>query len=720
MATVSDLEITPLSGLNHIDALLDEGPDWNFIANAAANTIHYTFSVASGNEAGQAGQQAFTTLQQTATRIAFDYLKSITGINFVETRTGTDAQIHLANINIKETGVTGLCSWQAPYSYWSDGTLVQESFKPNAYVYLDNAEFGVQNGNLMPGGAGYQTLLHELGHALGLKHPFQDEIRLPVNQDNTANTIMSYTDRGGPYSAFGAYDIAALNWLYGGDGLAGALGINSTGGGRYITGTSGNDRLVGTDGDDVFAGMGGNDTIIGGLGTDTVVFSGLRKDYTFSVNGNGDLVGAHASGTITMSGIELLSFNDGRYQRADVVSNDVTPPQAPQLGVVKNTAGYAQAGLERKPVVSGVAEANALVKVYYGQRVVAEVQADASGVWQVATEPFPDGMNYSVRATATDAAGNVSAFSEPVTFHIDSTPPVRPTATALLVAGDNQPYFSGTGEAGTLIQLVRLGAVMEIGRTVVKADGTWQIDSPPLPNGSYEVRAASSDIADNATTTLDSMKFTIDNALNVKGTDGMDRFVAAAGNAAIDGGKGRDTVVYAGSRADFTIERGVYGVTVTDKTGKYGTDNLIDVERIQFNDTMVGLDIDGASGQIYRLYQAAYDRKPDAGGLKHWMWVSDMDKFSLAEIADFFMQLPEYKELYLKDDPSNEHFVTLLYQHVLHREPEKGGYDHWMWTLTENKLTRAEVMAFFAESPENKAQVIAAINNGIEYTGTPT
>lgn len=714
MATVSDLEITPLSGLNHIDALLDEGPDWNFIANAAANTIHYTFSVASGNEAGQAGQQAFTTLQQTATRIAFDYLKSITGINFVETRTGTDAQIHLANINIKETGVTGLCSWQAPYSYWSDGTLVQESFKPNAYVYLDNAEFGVQNGNLMPGGAGYQTLLHELGHALGLKHPFQDEIRLPVNQDNTANTIMSYTDRGGPYSAFGAYDIAALNWLYGGDGLAGALGINSTGGGRYITGTSGNDRLVGTDGDDVFAGMGGNDTIIGGLGTDTVVFSGLRKDYTFSVNGNGDLVGAHASGTITMSGIELLSFNDGRYQRADVVT-DVTAPLAPTLSVTKNANGYAFS----KPLVSGIAEANSLVKVHAGGRVVGETYADASGVWQVVLEKFADGQNHSVRATATDAAGNISDFSQAVSFHIDGTAPVIPTVTTMLAEGGNQPIFSGTGEAGTEILLVRLGEVAVIGHTIVKADGTWNIDSPALPNGTYTIRASSVDLAENSTSSA-SMQFTIDNALNVKGTDGMDRFAAAAGNAAIDGGKGRDTVVYAGSRADFTIERGVYGVTVTDKTGKYGTDNLIDVERIQFNDTMVGLDIDGASGQIYRLYQAAYDRKPDAGGLKHWMWVSDMDKFSLAEIADFFMQLPEYKELYLKDDPSNEHFVTLLYQHVLHREPEKGGYDHWMWTLTENKLTRAEVMAFFAESPENKAQVIAAINNGIEYTGTPT
>ena len=713
MTTVNDLEITPLSGLNHIDALLDEGPDWNFMSNSAANEILYTFSVTSGNETTQVGQQTFSALQQAAARTAFAYIKSVTGINFVETTTGSAAQIHLANIDIRESGVTGLCSWEAPYSYYPDtGKVV--NFNPNAYVYLDNAEFGWQNSDLTPGGVGYQTLLHELGHALGLKHPFEDAIRLPSSQDHTANTIMSYTDRGGNYSTFSPYDIAALNWLYGGDGLGGALGIGSIGGARYLTGTAGADRLIGTDGDDVFAGLGGNDIIVGGLGTDTVMFTGARRDYAFSLNSNGDLVGQHASGTITMSGIELLNFNDGRYQRADVIS-DTVAPLAPQLAVGKNAAGYAYS----KPVMSGTAEANALVKVYFGDRVVAEARADASGVWQAVAQEFANGLNYSVRATATDAAGNVSEFSKSEIFNIDGTPPVRPTASAVLGAGGNQPVFSGTGEPGSLLQLVRLGQLIEIGRTVVKPDGTWKIDSPALPNGTYEVRAASVDIADNATTTVDSMKFTINNALNVNGTNGMDRFVAAAGNAAIDGGQGRDTVVYAGSRADFTIERTVYGVTVTDKTGAYGADNLINVERIQFNDTMVGLDIDGATGQIYRLYQAAYDRKPDAGGLKHWMWVSDMDKFSLSQIAGFFMELPEYKELYLKDDPSNAHFVTLLYQHVLHREPEKGGYDHWMWTLNENKLTRAEVMAFFAESPENQAQVIGAINNGIEYLGTP-
>jgi len=53
MATVSDITVTPLSGLNHIDALLDKGPDWNFLPNAGSNTIQYTFSISSGNEAGK-------------------------------------------------------------------------------------------------------------------------------------------------------------------------------------------------------------------------------------------------------------------------------------------------------------------------------------------------------------------------------------------------------------------------------------------------------------------------------------------------------------------------------------------------------------------------------------------------------------------------------------------------------------------------------------------
>ncbi|MCD2517951.1 DUF4214 domain-containing protein [Massilia sp. G4R7] len=713
MATVSDITTTPLSGLNHIDALLDKGPDWNFLTSGTANTLYYTFSVTTGNEQGRTGQEAFTLAQQSAARYAFTYLQQVTGIKFVETTSGTAAQIHLANIDIAGASTTGLCSWYSSYSHIGD-TL--SSYSADAYVYLDNAEWFGYNRDLTPGGVGYQTLLHELGHALGLGHPFheadeENHIHLPWAEDNTANTIMSYTDSGGPYSTFSPYDLAALNWLYGGDGLGGALGIG--GAGRYITGTSGANTLVGGDGNDLFVGMGGNDIIQGGLGTDTVLFSGARSAYTFSINGAGDLVAAHAGGTITMTSIEQLSFTDGRFSRNDVV-NDTVAPAAPQLAVSKNANGYAQINQDLKPIVSGVAEANSLVKIYAGDRIVGEVRADASGVWQVALDKFADGKNYAVRATATDGAGNVSDFSEAVSFHIDATAPVIPTARLTYNETTSKASLTGTGEAGTTLHVVNIAAPAEIGRTTVKADGSWSIDLPALPNGAYTVRVSSADLAGNATSSSGSMQFTVNNPLNVKGTAGADMFTAVAGNAAIEGGAGLDTISYAGARADFTIERGVFGVSVTDKTGTLGADNLFDVERIKFNDTMVALDIDGIAGQIYRLYQAAFDRKPDEGGMSFYLKNADTKGVTLAQIAESFTNSPEYRDLYLKE-PSNTNFVTLLYNHVLHREPEQGGFTHWMNILNENRMTRVDVLAFFAESAENRAQVIGDINNGIEY-----
>lgn len=711
MATVSDIKTTPLSGLNHIDALLDTGPDWNYLTGSTANTLYYTFSISSGNEVdpdtGKAvsGQETFTQAQQVATRYAFDYLQRITGIQFVETANGTGAQIHLANLNIADSNTTGLCSWQSSFSYTSNNVLT--SYSANAYVYLDNVEWRAQNRDLEPGGSGFQTLLHELGHALGLKHPFDDDIHLSGG-DNTANTLMSYTDIGGPYSAFSPYDIAALNWLYGGDGLGGALGINSVGGGRYITGTTGNDRLVGTTSDDSFAGMGGNDMIDGGDGTDTVIFNRMRSEFTFTESA-GTVVASHAIlGTVTMINVEQFSFTDGQYQRSQLTS-DVTAPVAPVLSVSKNAAGYTSGN---KPLVTGSAEANAVVRVYEGNKLVAETRADASGLFSTVTSVITDGRDHVLFATATDGAGNISEPSATVSFHVDATPPVMPTSAMTLSEGGNQPVFTGTAEAGTTIQLVRISDATEIGRTVAKADGTWKLDSAALPNGSYEVAAVSVDIADNATSAGTRMQFTINSALNLSGNSLDNRFTPGAGNNAIDGGAGLDTVVYAGARAGFTIERGVYGVSVTDKNGDLGIDNLINVERIQFGDTMVALDIDGAAGEVYRLYRAAFDREPDKGGLAYWIKALDTGNYSLTQISQMFLADREAQTLY-SSDPSDAYFVTKLYAHVLHRPAEGAGFDFWVDGLKH--ASRAEVLAFFSESPENQAQVIGLINNGIDY-----
>jgi Metallo-peptidase family M12B Reprolysin-like len=74
--------------------------------------------------------------------------------------------------------------------------------------------------NYTPGDLGYATIIHELGHALGLKHPFGSSGKpLALEQDNNTWTVMTYNDTA-DYSGSLAislmpYDIQALQHLYG-------------------------------------------------------------------------------------------------------------------------------------------------------------------------------------------------------------------------------------------------------------------------------------------------------------------------------------------------------------------------------------------------------------------------------------------------------------------------------------------------------------------------
>ena len=722
MATVSDITTTPLSGLNYIDALLDTGPDWNYLTTSAGTpvtTLTYTFSVAVGNEDAASAQanftgsvQAFSASQQDATRTALAYITKLTGIQFVETSDGNAAQIHMADVNLITSNVTGLCSWHSSYGY--SGTQLN-SYDADAYVYLDNVEWNFQNANLTPGGEGYQTLLHELGHALGLKHPFDDSINLPASQDNTSNTLMSYTEAGGPYSSYRQDDIAALMWLYGDDGLRGKLGINSTTGAHYLVGTSGADVITGTSADDKLEGDGGNDMIDGGAGIDTAVFRGVRSNYTFSALSGGNLQVASkdgSDGVDTLHSIEFLQFGDQTVSSADVVNVDTTPPAAPTLAVTKNANGYAAGS---NPAVTGAAEANSTIKVYASDNtLVGTTTADATGVWSLTTtKAFADGTGYSVFATATDAAGNTSAASSSVTFNIDAHAPVAPTVS--FSQNDNQVAFSGTGEAGTTIYLTRVGDFIDIATTTVGGDGKWSITTSPLPNGSYTIRPVSEDLAGNAKSALTDATFTVSSSANLAGTAAKDTLTAAAGNNAIDGQGDIDTVVYAGPKSNYTIAKETWGYGVTDKVGNGGHDAVINVERLQFDDTAVALDINGAAGQAFRLYQAALDRPAESAGLGFWIYQLDRGLSLDDMVQDIINTQPEFIQKY-GSNPTDSEFVNLLYANVLHRAPDAAGYDFWVKALTNHDTTHVGIVKFFSESPENQAQVIGSIQDGITFT----
>ena len=150
---------------------------------------------------------------------------------------------------------------------------------------------------------------------------------------------------------------------------------------------------------------------------------------------------------------------------------------------------------------------------------------------------------------------------------------------------------------------------------------------------------------------------------------------------------------------------------MTDKTGADGTDTLTNIERIQFSDMTVALDISGIAGQAYRVYQAAFNRTPDNAGLKYWIGLMD-GGYALAGVASGFIASTEFKTLY-GSNPTNELLVSKLYDNVLHRTPDEGGYNYWVGLLNTKKIDTISTLINFSESTENQAGVIGVIQNGI-------
>lgn len=202
-----------------------------------------------------------------------------------------------------------------------------------------------------------------------------------------------------------------------------------------------------------------------------------------------------------------------------------------------------------------------------------------------------------------------------------------------------------------------------------------------------------------------------DNGGKVAGGASNETIHGGKGADSADGGAGLDKMVFAGKRADYGIARTADGFTVS--SGGV-VDTLSNIERLVFSDGAVALDADGTGGQAYRVYQAAFARTPDLGGLGYWMNAMDGGT-ALETVAEGFVASQEFKDKY-GAAPSNLELVSRFYENVLRRPGEKAGIDWWTGLLDAKTLTVAEVLVGFSESAENKEALAELIANGFAYT----
>ena len=197
------------------------------------------------------------------------------------------------------------------------------------------------------------------------------------------------------------------------------------------------------------------------------------------------------------------------------------------------------------------------------------------------------------------------------------------------------------------------------------------------------------------------------------GSSNHDTFTATSSNDLIDGGNGNDSVIYSGRRSDYTLTKASNWYIIKDNTGAGGTDTLTNIERLIFADAKIGLDISGNAGQVYRLYQAAFDRAPDKPGLANWIAQADSG-IPLLDIANAFITSVEFVQTY--GNMTNNQFASQILHNILHKNAEADVVGWWQNQIDSHAMTRAQILNGFSESVENQAAVIGVIQNGIDYT----
>lgn len=191
------------------------------------------------------------------------------------------------------------------------------------------------------------------------------------------------------------------------------------------------------------------------------------------------------------------------------------------------------------------------------------------------------------------------------------------------------------------------------------------------------------------------------------GFGGNDVIIPNGGRNVIDGGAGFDTVVIHASitTASSNVSNGVLYLSTAENSNQ-----ITNVERVQFSDGILALDTQGDAGNAYRLYQAAFNRHPDTGGLSYWTHQLDVGTDILA-VAQGFVSSAEFRTVY-GSNPTSGQIVDLFYHNVLGRAGEQGGFDYWVGLLNRG-VPVATVLEGFADSNENHGYVDPTLVQGI-------
>jgi hypothetical protein len=239
---------------------------------------------------------------------------------------------------------------------------------------------------------------------------------------------------------------------------------------------------------------------------------------------------------------ERFAVNGDGGAGTSITVAPITPPQVTEL-LARDTGASANDRLTNDQTLAGVGDPFAIVSFTEGSAHVGTATADATGAWTFTPSNLSQGT-HTIVASETNAAGTGQAS---LTFTYDSVGPKIAITTPDAQIADPLLTLSGTGEAGTKVQLFD-NALSTGGLVTVDATGHWSEQIMLAGTGTHFIIATDTDLAGNLVTSTVST-FGLDNQINapstqrsVTGTSGADHITISQGNILVSAGAGNDTI----------------------------------------------------------------------------------------------------------------------------------------------------------------------------------
>ncbi len=136
---------------------------------------------------------------------------------------------------------------------------------------------------------------------------------------------------------------------------------------------------------------------------------------------------------------------------------------------------------------------------------------------------------------------------------------------------------------------------------------------------------------------------------------------------------------------------------------------LIDIgESFEARQDSIGIAGDANDATVYRLYEAIDDRAPDSSGLQAYSAALGAGQ-TIQQLATAMLAGAEYTAKF--GSPDNGTFVTELYQNLLGRSPDAGGFATYTSALASG-TSRAAIVTAFVTGDEGRLVTNQATHDG--------